>query len=377
MMQVLSFTNCPLDPNLGSGKTVLSYTQGLRALGHTVDVANPQDYELWMQLGGRVKKFRQAWGAWNVAQQKLQTHPYDLLEFYGDEFWLITQQLAKQPNRPLLVAHTNGLELLDHDRSQAYKPQNNPLKRWFFQQTHTRFSHIAFAQADAFVSLCELDCQYVLDRGLYPADRVAVVEPGLDEEYLSLPFIPQKQDRIAFMGSWIDRKGINNLIAVMTKVLTQYPNINFDIYGSGKSSETIRADFPASLGDRITVYPRLSNQEIATGLAKAKIFFFPSQYEGFGIALAEAMACSCAVVTTPTGFGAALKHEEAMRCDFNDIDAMVNAISQLLENEERRIQIAHQGWQRVQTLRWDTNIQKLDTLYRQWVAEHRHRGNQS
>jgi glycosyltransferase involved in cell wall biosynthesis len=370
-MQVLSFTNCPLDPNLGSGKTVLSYTQGLRALGHTVDVANPQDYELWMQLGGRVKKFRQAWGAWNLAQQKLQTHPYDLLEFYGDEFWLITQQLAKQPNRPLLVAHTNGLELLDHDRSQAYKPQNNPLKRWFFQQTHTRFSHIAFAQADAFVSLCELDCQYVLDRGLYPADRVAVVEPGLDKEYLSLPFIPQKQDRIAFMGSWIDRKGINNLITVMIRILTQHPTFQFDIYGTGSTPASIHNDFPVNLRDRITVYPRLSNQDIANGIAQAKIFFFPSQYEGFGIALAEAMACSCAAVTTPTGFGAALKHDkEAIQCDFNDIDAMTNAILNLLENETWRSTIAHQGWQRVQSLRWDTNIQKLDTLYRHWTGEH-------
>jgi glycosyltransferase involved in cell wall biosynthesis len=271
-MQVLSFTNCPLDPNLGSGKTVLSYTQGLRELGHNVDVATPKDYEPWMQLGGRVKKFRQAWGAWNFAQQKLQKHPYDLLEFYGDEFWLITKQLSKQPNRPLLVAHTNGLELLDRDRSQAYKPQQNPFKHWFSQQTHARFSHIAFAQADAFVSLCELDCQYVLDRGLYPADRVSVVEPGLDEEYLSLPFIPQKQDRIAFMGSWIDRKGINNLITVMTRVLTQHPTFQFDIYGTGRSPASIHNDFPAILRDRITVHPRRSNQDIANGLAQAKIF---------------------------------------------------------------------------------------------------------
>jgi glycosyltransferase involved in cell wall biosynthesis len=90
------------------------------------------------------------------------------------------------------------------------------------------------------------------------------------------------------------------------------------------------------------------------------------------------MACSCAAVTTPTGFGAALKHEqEAIQCDFNDVDAMTNAILQLLANETWRAQIAHQGWQRVQSLRWDTNIQKLEILYSQWVAEHQHRENQS
>jgi len=122
---------------------------------------------------------------------------------------------------------------------------------------------------------------------------------------------------------------------------------------------------------RITVHPRLPNQAIAQGLAQAKVFFFPSQYEGFGIALAEAMACSCAAVTTPTGFGAELKHgQEVIRCEFNDAAAMTAAIMELLDNEAWRCRIARQGWQRVQSLRWHTSVAKLDTLYRQWVADH-------
>ena len=370
-MDLLSLTNCPLNSILGSGKTVLSWTQGLQELGYAVDIGSPQDYEFWPQLNGRVKKFRQALGAWNFIQQRLRTNQYDLIEFYGDEFWLATQQLSNQTVRPLLVAHTNGLELLDYQRSQTYNPNPSRLKRWFNQQTHARFSKISFAKADAFVSLCELDCKYVLNLGLYPTDRAAVVEPGLDEEYLSLPFIPQKQDRIAFMGSWIARKGINNLITVMTNVLTQYPKAQFDIYGTGHPSETIHAEFSENLRHRITVHPRLTNQQIAEGLSKAKVFFFPSQYEGFGIALAEAMACSCATVTTPTGFGAELKSgQEAIQCDFNNLDAMEHAISTLLNDDDLRLTIAHQGWQRVQSLRWDRNIQKLASIYQEWVKEH-------
>lgn len=370
-MKILSLTNCPLDSKLGSGKTVLAWTQGLRDLGHTVEVVAPELFEPWLSLGGRVKKFRQAWGALDYVEQRLRQETYDLIEFYGDEFWLITQQLAKLPKRPLIVAHTNGLELLDYQRSQAYNPQSNLVKRWFSQQTHARFSQIAFAQADAFVSLCELDCKYVLSQGLYPADHAAVVEPGLDAEYLSQPFIPQKQDRIVFTGSWISRKGISTLIRVMTQVMTQRPHVHFDLYGTGQPPAAILAHFPETLHARITVYPRLSNQAIAQGLAQAKVFFFPSQYEGFGIALAEAMACSCAAVTTPTGFGAELKHgQEVIRCEFNDAAAMTAAIMELLDNEAWRCQIARQGWQRVQSLRWHTSVAKLDTLYRQWVADH-------
>jgi glycosyltransferase involved in cell wall biosynthesis len=370
MYEILSLTNCPLDPNLGSGKTVLTYSQGLQKLEYSVDVAEPKDYEIWQSIG-KAKKFRQAWGAWRFVKQKLKAKSYNLIEFYGDEFWLTTWQLSKLQNRPLLVAHTNGLELLDLTRFSDHNPHNNYWKDWFVQQTHARFSEMAFAYADAFVSLCELDRQHVLNLGLYPVEKTAVVEPGLDEEYLSLPFIAQKEERVAFMGTWITRKGIGNLSAVMTKVLSNCPNVYFDIYGTGGAKDTILASFSPKLHNRITVYPRLSNQDIAKGLGKAKVFFFPSQYEGFGIALAEAMACSCAAVTTLTGFGAALKDErEALLCEFDNLEGMEYAVLCLLQDDGLRLRIARGGWERVRSLSWDSNIKKLAAIYSEWITQH-------
>jgi glycosyltransferase involved in cell wall biosynthesis len=230
---------------------------------------------------------------------------------------------------------------------------------------------MAFAHADAFVSLCGVDREYVLNLGLYRVERTAVVEPGLDREYLSMPFIPKKEERVAFTGTWTARKGVSNLSAVMTRVLRQNQNLYFDIYGTGRAQDTVLADFPAEIHHRIVVYPPLSNQEMAEGLARAQVFFFPSQYEGFGIVLSEAMACSCAVVTTPTGFGADLHHrQEALLCDFNDVDAMAQAVLQLLQDEELRLKIARGGWERVRSLNWEANIKKLEATYCQWIEEH-------
>lgn len=370
-MKILTFTNCRLDEKLGSGKTVSMYSKGLKKLGHYVSVNEPRDYEVFPNLN-RAVKFRQAWGAWLVAQEKLRHSNYDILECYGDEFWLVIQQISKLKldNRPMIVAHTNGLELLDRDRSYAYDSKS-AFRVWFDRQTHARLSNIAFAKTDAFVSLCQLDCQYVLDRGLYTQHRAAVVPPGLDSEYLSMDFCPKRENRVAFTGSWIPRKGIKNLCLVMTKVLSQKLDLYFDIYGTRDDPDVILSCFPDVLQERIIVHPRLSNQEIAEGLAKAKVFFFPTQYEGYGIALAEAMACGCAVVTTPTGLGYEIEHgTEGLVCDFNDVDKMEKSINKLLEFDDLRISISQAGFDKVSGLTWEANVKKLEEKYQEWILDY-------
>ncbi|WP_218081027.1 glycosyltransferase family 4 protein [Anthocerotibacter panamensis] len=370
-MRILSLTNCPVQANLGSGKTVLMYTQGLSRLGHTVEVVQPRDFETWPGLR-KAKKFRLAWGALDLARRKLQAQPYDLMECYGDEFWLATWQVSQWPKRPLLVAHTNGLELLACAIEQrSFPPQTPPecLYAWFSKQTHQRFSRMAFSYADAFVALCETDRQYVLKQGLYLPERTAVVEPGLDEEYLAVPFQAQRAERLAFMGSWIPRKGIDQLCTVMSRLLVEQPKLHLDLYGTGATPLTVLGGFPESVRARITVHPCLSNQEIAQGLALAKVFFFPSHYEGFGIALAEAMACGCAVVTTRTGFGADLDDGvQALLCDVLDVGAMERAVSRLLTDDALRLKIAAGGRQRVRAMTWQANVEKLAAVYQTWLT---------
>jgi glycosyltransferase involved in cell wall biosynthesis len=335
-------------------------------------MVEPKAYETWHGMR-RALRFRQAWGAYAFVKEKLRADNYDLIEFFGGEFGLITWQLSKLTNRPLLVAHTDGVELLASEREHAYNPPvtfKSHLRARFLSQTHERLSRAAFVYADAFVTGCELDRRYVLEHQIYSPEQTAVVEPGLDREYLEMPFTLQKENRVAYTGSWIPRKATDKLTAVMTRVLAQDQNLYFDVYGTGGNSDVVLAGFPAALHNRIVVHGRIANSALAKNLARAKVFFFPTQYEGFGMALAEAMACSCAAVTTRTGFGAELLDgQEALLCGFNDVEAMERAVLRLLRDEEWRATIGRRGWVRVQTLSWDANIKRLEGVYTGWLSE--------
>jgi glycosyltransferase involved in cell wall biosynthesis len=342
-------------------------------LGHQVDIFEPRDFE-YGYGARRAIRFRQALGGLGFIRSRLRERHYDMIEFFGGEFGLASKLLARERPRPLIVAHTDGFELLASERELHFAPPASALagrlRRWYRRQTHDRLSRAAFAFADAAVAGCELDRSRIVELGLRPRERTVVISPGIDDEYGSATAQDPRQQRVAFTGSWIARKGVRHVVGVMSELMGSKPDLHLDLYGTFVSADRVLAEFPACVRDRVAVQE--SYAQNAAGLSKAKVFFFPTQYEGFGMALAEAMACGCAPVTTPTGFGAELRHgEEALLCDFDDTGAMRKAILALLDDERLRGRIARAASQRARSLRWEAQVRRLEATYSAWLLENK------
>jgi glycosyltransferase involved in cell wall biosynthesis len=366
-MRILTITNCPLDPRLGSGTTVIRFANGLRQLGHEVDVLAPADYEYASPIRA-AKQLRQGLGAYRAIRNRLAARQYDLIEFYGAEFWPAIAALARSRQPPLLVAHTNGLELLNYEREAVYHPARG-IKTAASRAVHRRLFDLSFRDTDAFVSLCEADRQWVLSHRLYEPSMTAVVPPAPDEAFRALDeqAIAHKEDRVAFIGSWTERKGTRVIPSVMNAVLGANSDVVFDVFGASSSKPAVVGSFDPAIRERIQVHGSLEPSALATSVARAKVFFFPSQYEGYGLALLEAMMAGLAVVTTPTGLGAELADTEAIVRDFNDTEGMRAAIDRLLKDSALRSTIAAGGRRRAAALRWEDSASKLSALYAAWV----------
>lgn len=366
-MRVLVYSNCPLDAALGSGKVRLRLTEGLRARGHEVRVVEPREFEFGPRLRTG-KRFRQAWGARRHARRALAAERWDVVEICGGEFGWLARWLKRRPRRPLLVHRTDGCELLVPPGPAVaggggWRPSA-------IGRMHSRLNRAAFAEADACVTLCELDARHLASALGFSADRLRTIPPGIDEEFLALPEPGPRAPRLAFLGSWIERKGVGELAAGAAEALAAAPGLELEAFGTSRDAGAVRAAFPEAVRARVLVSGRLAPEQLAAGLARASIFVFPTRYEGYGMATAEAMAAGCAVVTTPTGFGGDLRDgEDALLIPPGDAPALARAVRRLVGDDALRLRLARAGWRRVQSHRWAASVSALEAAYAGWLAE--------
>lgn len=372
-MRIACLTNTPLDPSLGSGKTVLAWSEGLRRLGHEVDVMAPDSfYRPWP--GEKAKRLKMRIDPLRLMPQLLSGR-YELVESYGAEFGPLTSRLARRSRakRPFLVAHTNGLELLA-DAAQAREPDAveeaalKRLARRFLQPWIRRADLSAFRQVDAFAAICQRDLEHVVAHKIQPPERCAVVEPGIDEPFLRAHWDRPKAHRLVSLGTWTPRKDPLTLLSVASRIMEDDSGVEFHVLGAGGARGHLLNHLPPAFHARTVIHPVLTQSEMVDILSQSKVFLFPSLYEGFGMAITESMACGCAVVVTPTGFGASIKNgEDGVVCGFRDVAAMAAAVNQLLHDDAGRFRLAAKGRERVSRLGWSEQVRKLETVYHRWL----------
>ncbi|HEY2777561.1 MAG TPA: glycosyltransferase family 1 protein [Gaiellaceae bacterium] len=87
----------------------------------------------------------------------------------------------------------------------------------------------------------------------------------------------------------------------------------------------------------VTWLPNTSDEELAALYRGARCLVYASLYEGFGIPVAEALACGCPVVTTAGSPMAELAGEDAVLVDPTDVAAIADAITRVTAPAPRRV----------------------------------------
>jgi glycosyltransferase involved in cell wall biosynthesis len=121
--------------------------------------------------------------------------------------------------------------------------------------------------------------------------------PGLDASAPRADLRLEGKRVLAFTGRLVPHKGVDVILEAL-RLLPE--DVVLVVIGSGPSlAGLVGQARRLRLGDRVRFCPNVSDEDLPRYLALAEIFVFPSQnrLEGFGLAVAEAMACGLPVVT--------------------------------------------------------------------------------
>jgi glycosyltransferase involved in cell wall biosynthesis len=115
---------------------------------------------------------------------------------------------------------------------------------------------------------------------------------------------------------------------------------------------------------RVIHTPFLSQETLHALVCRARIFFFPSWVEGFGLPILEAMACRTPVVTSNVSAPAEVAGDAALLANPFDVEALAAALRRADTDESLRAELRARGEERVRAFSWDRAARQTLEVYR-------------
>jgi len=166
-------------------------------------------------------------------------------------------------------------------------------------------------------------------RADFPDKPVALAPYGVDADFWSPTPAPRpaqspsRRDRLRFVfaGQISLRKGIPGLMTAWRKAALR--NAELELVGSWDLADKVRATLPPD----IVLRPPCAPEELRARYRAADVVVFPSNFEGFGLALIEAMACGLPALASDAGIAPEIVTPACGRVvPANDVDAMVEGL---------------------------------------------------
>lgn len=159
----------------------------------------------------------------------------------------------------------------------------------------------------------------------------------------SLPFYPQQsssceQKKIISIGRFTEQKGYERFIKAWTKVNQKHPDWKVIVYGEGVDQNILESLIKEkAIENNFNLHHPVKN--IQDKYLESSIYVMTSRFEGFGMVLAEAMACGVPCISFDCPHGPAdiiTNGEDGILVEDGNIDKLAEAICKLIENKELR-----------------------------------------
>lgn len=208
--------------------------------------------------------------------------------------------------------------------------QARPRWHWFAQRIAARNAQLVIVGSPSTAQLAQA-------RSGIPGARLKVIPNAIDADAFSElhpPSLDGTTAKIGFIGRLDPIKRIGDLVAAMDLLGSDY---ELAIYGEGTKRGAIESQVARlGLGQRVRLCGAVPRPQEA--LAQTALLVLPSQAEGFGLVLIEAMAAGVPVVATDVpGIRDVVEHERTgLLVKAGDPQHLADAIIRMREDKALR-----------------------------------------
>ncbi len=220
-------------------------------------------------------------------------------------------------------------------------------------------------------------------------ERIEVVYNAIDERFLRGHATEADRELIA------QRYQVNYPFILYAGAIRPHKNLVriIEAFSALKSELEKERQFPdlklIIIGDDLSSHPRLRRTVVRSGVQNdvrflgfvpievlrifydvAKIFVFPSLYEGFGLPPLEAMAHGTPVVTSNTSSLPEVAGNAALLVNPENVFEIQRGLQRALLDPVLRAQMKQRGYEQAQRFSWTTSVSRILEIYRE-VAEGR------
>ncbi|MHA1614657.1 MAG: glycosyltransferase family 4 protein [Candidatus Thorarchaeota archaeon] len=182
----------------------------------------------------------------------------------------------------------------------------------------------------------------------------------------------KKEWDIAFLGRLEKMKAVDLFPEMLTLLKQDYPDLKLLMTGEGSLKSNLLEGFDnVEVSHMVDYLGVVETKTVPKLINQSRIFIYPSREEPFGLSILEAMGCGVPVVTTNV-YGPneiITEGQDGLTVDPDDVKALVEAISALLNSEKRRVQMGRRGRETVEK-RFDIrqHLESLLSIYQDLVV---------
>jgi glycosyltransferase involved in cell wall biosynthesis len=233
---------------------------------------------------------------------------------------------------------------------------------------------------DRFLACSESVGRHVAERIGIAADQIRVVLNGIDLERFRRAYdrralraelgIAEEVQVVGMVGRLCRQKAQDVLLQAAPGILRQCPDTLFLLAGAADEPTTLsqlqRQAFELGLGNRVRFLGYVS--DIPRVYAALDVLAMPSRWEGFGLALAEAMAMGVPVVATPVGGIPEVAGDGALMVAPDAPAELAEAIAGLLADPARAAALGRVGSVRAERFCHRRIGREVQDIYRELLA---------